>query len=259
MPRGEPMPRSAARCRARAMPRSEPMMPRAAAPGRAAEGAAVRAAERAAAPPPPTAAAPPPPALPARTRISPRWRSGWKPRCAGRPARRADGRRRSRPSRRRPRPRRAASPRSAPPAPPAPPPKTGFENLEDEMASLLGRPKTRLREIARQSRVEFYSSCHPDCRRIAGRSGARAGHQHQSRRRQWRRHRARDPADRAVDGAVDRAVDPGHDDVVHPDRGGAVAAAHRARHRDRAAELRHHRAGDVPDRLRDGAGAAEIL
>ena len=30
-------------------------------------------------------------------------------------------------------------------------------------------------------------------------------------------------------------------------------------HRDRAAELRHHRAGDVPDRVRDGAGAAEIL
>jgi flagellar protein FliO/FliZ len=29
-----------------------------------------------------------------------------------------------------------------PPAPPAPPPKTSFENLEDEMASLLGRPKS---------------------------------------------------------------------------------------------------------------------
>jgi hypothetical protein len=43
----------------------------------------------------------------------------------------------------------AAPPRAArvePPAPPAPPPrpapeKTSFENLEDEMASLLGRPK----------------------------------------------------------------------------------------------------------------------
>jgi hypothetical protein len=35
--------------------------------------------------------------------------------------------------------------RNEPPAnPPAPPasPKSGFENLEDEMASLLGRPKT---------------------------------------------------------------------------------------------------------------------
>jgi flagellar protein FliO/FliZ len=34
--------------------------------------------------------------------------------------------------------------RNEPPAPPAaaPSPKTGFENLEDEMASLLGRPKS---------------------------------------------------------------------------------------------------------------------
>jgi hypothetical protein len=38
---------------------------------------------------------------------------------------------------------RSESPRSEPPAPiPAPAPqKSGFENLEDEMASLLGRPK----------------------------------------------------------------------------------------------------------------------
>ena len=44
-----------------------------------------------------------------------------------------------------PPPARAAAPRSEPPAAPpvAPPsPKSGFENLEDEMASLLGRPKT---------------------------------------------------------------------------------------------------------------------
>ena len=34
--------------------------------------------------------------------------------------------------------------------------------------------------------------------------------------------RARDPVDRAAHGAVARAVDPGDDDVVHPDRGGAV-------------------------------------
>jgi hypothetical protein len=35
-----------------------------------------------------------------------------------------------------------AAPRSEPVPPPAPaPPKSGFENLEDEMASLLGRPK----------------------------------------------------------------------------------------------------------------------
>ncbi|NWL73415.1 flagellar biosynthesis protein FliO, partial [Bradyrhizobium elkanii] len=31
--------------------------------------------------------------------------------------------------------------RSEPPAPPAGGQKSGFENLEDEMASLLGRPK----------------------------------------------------------------------------------------------------------------------
>jgi len=84
-----------------------------------------------------------------------------------------------------------------------------------------------------------------------------------------RPHAGRPPADRPdrafgqqerrAAGAVGRAVDPDHDDVVHPDRRRAVAAAHRARHRDRAAELGDHRAGDVPDRVRDGPGAAEIL
>ena len=64
---------------------------------------------------------------------------------------------------------------------------------------------------------------------------ARAGHQHQLRPGR-RPDRARHPADRAADGAVARAVDPGDDDVVHADRRGAVAAAHRARHRDRAAQ-----------------------
>jgi len=35
-----------------------------------------------------------------------------------------------------------AAPRNEPAPPPIPPPsKSGFENLEDEMASLLGRPK----------------------------------------------------------------------------------------------------------------------
>jgi len=41
---------------------------------------------------------------------------------------------------------RAAAPRGEPPAPPPPAPaaspKSSFENLEDEMASLLGRPKS---------------------------------------------------------------------------------------------------------------------
>jgi hypothetical protein len=43
-----------------------------------------------------------------------------------------------------PPPARAArnEPPPAPPVAPQPSPKSGFENLEDEMASLLGRPKT---------------------------------------------------------------------------------------------------------------------
>jgi hypothetical protein len=40
-----------------------------------------------------------------------------------------------------PAPTRAAM-REPPVPPPAPPPKSSFENLEDEMASLLGRPKS---------------------------------------------------------------------------------------------------------------------
>jgi flagellar protein FliO/FliZ len=34
-----------------------------------------------------------------------------------------------------------SEPPAPPPAPPTPPAKSGFDNLEDEMASLLGRPK----------------------------------------------------------------------------------------------------------------------
>ena len=86
----------------------------------------------------------------------------------------------------------------------------------------------------------------------------RAGHQHQFRPRQ-RPDRARDPVDRAAHGAVAGAVDPGDDDVVHPHRGGAVAAAHRARHRDRAAQRGDRLARAVPHRLRDGAGVPARL
>ena len=114
--------------------RTEPTDAAAAAPDRTAEGAAAgpraRTRRRAAATPAARACR----RRPAPTRISPRWRSGWKPPCAGRPTPRS--RRRSRPSRRPPA-RRAAR------RPPAPAPqKSGFENLEDEMASLLGRPKS---------------------------------------------------------------------------------------------------------------------
>ena len=84
--------------------RSEPLMPR---PQRSIEPPKapppIRAPERAAAPPPPPPPAPPP--RPTPTRISPRWRSGWKPPCAGRRTPRS--RRPSRPSRR-PHARRAA-------------------------------------------------------------------------------------------------------------------------------------------------------
>ena len=66
-------------------------------------------------------------------------------------------------------------------------------------------------------------------------SRARSRHQHQLRPGH-RRDRARDPIDRAAHGAVAGAVDPGHDDLVHAHRRGAVAVAHRARHRDRAAQ-----------------------
>jgi len=77
-------------------------------------------------------------------KISPRWHSASKPRYAGRPATPAN-----RASVRRSGARTAADPprpATAPGAIVAPPvatpsPKSGFENLEDEMASLLGRPK----------------------------------------------------------------------------------------------------------------------
>ena len=76
-----------------------------------------------------------------RTKISPRWRNGWRPRFAGR---RHGDRGRARRSRRNRRlaARAAAASRRCRRRCPRPRPKSGFENLEDEMASLLGRPKT---------------------------------------------------------------------------------------------------------------------
>ena len=62
-----------------------------------------------------------------------------------------------------------------------------------------------------------------------GDAARRPGHQHQSRprRRSRRAERAHHPVDRTVDGAVACSVDSGDDDLVHPDRGGAVAACAR--------------------------------
>jgi len=130
MPRGEPMPRSEAIPRSE---RGEPMMPR---PSRPAEPpkAPPPVRERAAAPPPPPPPPPPPAASSADQNL-------------------AEMAQRLEAALRRPSGDNVAPPvqPEAPPAPPprpsrieapAPaPPKTSFENLEDEMASLLGRPK----------------------------------------------------------------------------------------------------------------------
>ncbi|WP_342728075.1 flagellar biosynthetic protein FliO [Bradyrhizobium sp. B097] len=134
-PRPDPMP-------PRLPPRSEPVIPR---PPRAAEPpkAPPRAPERAVTPPPPPA--PPPVATQAPPPVPP---------ASNADANLAEMAQRLEAALRRPTgagetvappvapeapPVRA--PRSEPPAPPAGGQKSGFENLEDEMASLLGRPK----------------------------------------------------------------------------------------------------------------------
>lgn len=119
MPRGEPMPMP----RSEVLPRSEPMMPR---PSRTADAPKAPVRERAPAPPPA-----PPPAASADQNL-------------------AEMAQRLEAALRRP-----AGDNVAPPVQPETPParpsrseapspapqKTSFENLEDEMASLLGRPK----------------------------------------------------------------------------------------------------------------------
>jgi len=136
-PRPDPMP-------PRLPPRSEPVIPR---PPRAAEPpkAPPRAPERAVTPPPPPPPAPPPVATQAPPPVPP---------ASNADANLAEMAQRLEAALRRPTgagetvappvapealPVRA--PRSEPPAPPAGGQKSGFENLEDEMASLLGRPK----------------------------------------------------------------------------------------------------------------------
>jgi flagellar protein FliO/FliZ len=124
--RPEPMP-------SRVTSRSEPMMPRP--PRPEPPKAPPRAPERAAAPPP-APAPPPPPAQSSADQnlaeMAQRLEAALRrpaaetvaPPVAPEP------------------PQSRAAPRSEPSAPPTPAPaKTGFENLEDEMASLLGRPK----------------------------------------------------------------------------------------------------------------------
>lgn len=121
-PRGEPLPPR--------MPRSEPMMPRPARQMEAPKPPPMR--ERAAAPPPPPppAPAPPPNADQNLAEMAQRLEAALRRPAAAETA--------APPVAPEPPPRAA---RTEPAAPPAAP-KTSFENLEDEMASLLGRPKS---------------------------------------------------------------------------------------------------------------------
>jgi flagellar protein FliO/FliZ len=126
-PRSEPMPPR--------MPRSEPLIPRPPRQTEPSKAPPVRAAERAAVPPP---SPPPPPAQAADQNLAEmaqRLEAALR-RPAGTPA--------EAPSvAPEPPPSRAArgEPPVAPSAP-VPSPKSSFENLEEEMASLLGRPKS---------------------------------------------------------------------------------------------------------------------
>jgi flagellar biogenesis protein FliO len=126
--RGEPMP-------SRVTSRNEPMMPRAPRPSEAPKPPPVRAPERAVAPPPP----PPSPAPAVSSADQNLADMAHRLEAA---LRRPVGDTVAPPVAPEPPPGRAA-PRSEPPmaAPAAALSKSGFENLEDEMASLLGRPK----------------------------------------------------------------------------------------------------------------------
>ena len=139
----EPMSRTDIREPGRAAAaRSEPIIPRPSRPVEPPKAPPVRAPERAAAPPPPPPSPPSSPALSAADQnlaeMAQRLEAALR-RPAGDPAEPRVGAPpvapEPPPSRPAPRPESIAPP-VAPPAP-----KSGFENLEDEMASLLGRPK----------------------------------------------------------------------------------------------------------------------
>jgi flagellar protein FliO/FliZ len=134
--RGEPMP-------SRVTSRNEPIMPRPPRPSEAPKAPPVRTPERAAPPPPPPA----PPSSPALSpadqnlaEMAQRLEAALRRPAADAGEQRAG----APPVAPEPPPGRGPAPRNEPStAPPvAAPPKSGFENLEDEMASLLGRPKT---------------------------------------------------------------------------------------------------------------------
>jgi flagellar protein FliO/FliZ len=126
-PRGEPLPPR--------MPRSEPMMPRPSRQSDAPKAPPMRMPDRSAAPPPPP---PPPPAATAADQnlaeMAQRLEAALRRPAAAEAMAPPVA----------PEPLQARAMRGEPPAPPAPSPspKSSFENLEDEMASLLGRPKS---------------------------------------------------------------------------------------------------------------------
>jgi flagellar biogenesis protein FliO len=133
--RPEPMP-------SRVTSRSEPVMPRPPRPSDMPKPPPMRAPERVAAPPSP-APAPPPPAPPPSPSSADQNLAEMAQRLEAalrRPASDAGESRVGAPPVA-PEPSPARAPRNEAP-PVAPPAKSGFENLEDEMASLLGRPKT---------------------------------------------------------------------------------------------------------------------
>jgi flagellar protein FliO/FliZ len=137
-PRGEPMP-------SRATSRTEPVMPRPPRPSEAPKAPPLRAPERAAPPPPP------PPASSMSTADQNLAEMAQRLEAA---LRRPAGDTVAPPVAPEPPPARAPRSEQAPPV--APPARSGFDNLEDEMASLLGRPKSPTGD-RRPSRVEFYS------------------------------------------------------------------------------------------------------
>ena len=128
MPRGEPMPRNEVMPRSEPMLRGEPMMPR---PSRAPEAPKAPVRERAAAPPPPPPPPAPPPASSADQNLA---EMAQRLEAALRRPAGGDVAPPVQPEAPAARPSRNETPSPAPQ-------KTSFENLEDEMASLLGRPK----------------------------------------------------------------------------------------------------------------------
>jgi flagellar protein FliO/FliZ len=135
--RGEPMP-------SRVTSRNEPMIPRLPRPAEPPKAPPIRAAERPLAPPapPPTPAPPPSPTISSADQnlaeMAQRLEAALR-RPAGETSEPRIG---APPVAPEPPPSRTPPRESVAPPTAAPSAKTGFENLEDEMASLLGRPKT---------------------------------------------------------------------------------------------------------------------